>query len=258
MAFIPTKEAKTEALKAVEKAIMIDEASAEAWELIANIKLHYEWDWDGAEEAAKRAASINPLYGNNYLYALSTGQFNRLAAEEKRSVNRDPLNLSRKSDLAWAYFYNDQYDEAISELERVLEIDPNFLWAHMQLAQCYVMKERYEEAISEADKTRAIIGNTQHEFGLAMIAWVYGKSSQPEKTREIIGSLLHSSEMLIIDPYSIAIAYDGLSEVDSTLTWLERGYEQRSPQMLHMRMDFGHLSDESRYQELVRLVGFPH
>ncbi|MFN2513362.1 MAG: winged helix-turn-helix domain-containing tetratricopeptide repeat protein, partial [Pyrinomonadaceae bacterium] len=61
-AVLPRREAMPRARVAAEKALLIDETLAEAHASLAFVRMHYEWDWPGAEREFKRAIELNPSY----------------------------------------------------------------------------------------------------------------------------------------------------------------------------------------------------
>src|SRR5207244_1821990 len=59
---IPPEEAFPKAKAAAEKALHLDDTSAEAHTARANIRQLYEWDWQGAATEFQRAIALNPNY----------------------------------------------------------------------------------------------------------------------------------------------------------------------------------------------------
>ncbi|MGI8469996.1 MAG: TPR end-of-group domain-containing protein [Pyrinomonadaceae bacterium] len=85
------------------------------------------------------------------------------------------------------------------------------------------------------------------------------KSGRTDEARNLLDKLLKlSSERFI--PYShIALIYNGLGERDKTFEWLEKGYEQHDPKMAFLKVEpkWNNLRSDSRFQDLLRRVGFP-
>ena len=89
-AFPAMKEA---ALKAIE----LDERDAEAHAWLANEKLHYEWDWAGAEREFRRSLQLNPNDSDvRHIYAhylLTVGRWQESLAEMDHAFENDPVGL---------------------------------------------------------------------------------------------------------------------------------------------------------------------
>jgi tetratricopeptide (TPR) repeat protein len=60
---LPPREAMSEAKKAAEQALAIDESLVSARVRLGIVKLLYEWDWDGAERELLRALKLEPDSG---------------------------------------------------------------------------------------------------------------------------------------------------------------------------------------------------
>ena len=60
-------------------------------------------------------------------------------------------------------------------------------------------------------------------------------------------------------PWEIANLYAMAGEDRLALNWLERGFEEKDPNMPYLNAlpIFGHLHDEPRFQDLVRRMGLP-
>ena len=89
-------EARPKAKAAAEKAIALDDNSAEAHTSLANFKLWYEYDWAGSEAEFRRAFALNPNYAfahDQFGIGLSfQGRFDEAIAEGKRAAALDPLS----------------------------------------------------------------------------------------------------------------------------------------------------------------------
>ena len=100
-------EARPKAKAAAEKAIALDDDSAEAHTSLANFKLWYEYDWAGAESEFRRAFALNPNYAfahDQFGIGLAfQGRFDEAIAEGKRAAALDPLSPQIPLDSAIAF-----------------------------------------------------------------------------------------------------------------------------------------------------------
>ena len=62
-----------------------------------------------------------------------------------------------------------------------------------------------------------------------------------------------------IDPAYVAMIHAGLGETDRALEALDEAYEERSPQVVIVKMHpfFDSLRDDPRFQDLMRRMNFP-
>jgi len=75
--------------------------------------------------------------------------------------------------------------------------------------------------------------------------------------RAELEALLKLSKERHVPPYHIALIYNGLGERDETLVWLERGFQQRDPRMIFLKVEpkWNNLRSDPRFTDLVRRVG---
>jgi hypothetical protein len=74
----------------------------------------------------------------------------------------------------------------------------------------------------------------------------------------MLEGLLNLSTEGYISPYNLALMYNGLDERDKALNWLERGFQQRDPKMVFLKVEpkWNNLRDDPRFQDLLRRVEF--
>jgi serine/threonine protein kinase/tetratricopeptide (TPR) repeat protein len=125
----PPREAYPKIRAAAEKAVALDDGSAEAHTSLADSK-EYDWDWSGAEKDYRRAIQLNPNYATaHHWYSVllsKTGRLDESLAEAKRSFELDPLSLPINKHLGEVYSYLGQDDVAIAQFRKSLQIEPSF------------------------------------------------------------------------------------------------------------------------------------
>jgi hypothetical protein len=62
-----------------------------------------------------------------------------------------------------------------------------------------------------------------------------------------------------VDVYFIAMTYAGVGDKDQVFRWLEKGYEERSNQMVWLAVDpwWYQPHSDPRYRDLLRRIGLP-
>jgi TolB-like protein len=95
--FVAPKDAFPAMKEAALKAIELDPADAEAHATLASEKLHYEWDWTGAEREFRRSLELNPSDADvRHIYAhylLTVGRSQESMAQMDRAFETDPVGL---------------------------------------------------------------------------------------------------------------------------------------------------------------------
>jgi tetratricopeptide (TPR) repeat protein len=161
---IPPAESFVKAQAAAVKALGIDGDLADAQLAMAIVKVFYEWDFAGAEQAFRRAASLNPnhdrLRRRYSSYLLAMKRFDEALAEIKKARQQDPFHSVLPVIEADILRYARRYDQAMAKYREALELNPNNFLVHAQLAEAYEQQEKYEEAMAEHEKAMALSGDT--------------------------------------------------------------------------------------------------
>ena len=258
---LPATEFFPKAKAAAQKAIELDDTLAEGHTQLGLANFWYDWDWNEAEKQCKRALELDPQIPETYLLCAhlfsTTGRHAEALAEVKRGRELDPLNLRVNSLEGQFLIFAGQTDEALARFQKTFEIDPNFWFTHSFAASAYIEKGMYSEAIAEARKATELSEGSSHPT--AFLGYALARSGKQAEARAVLEELLKSSTERYIPPYHIALIYNGLDERDQTLAWLERGYKQRDPKMVFLRVEpkWKNLRADPRFQDLLRRVGFP-
>src|SRR5437773_6560292 len=124
-AFIAPREAFSKAKEAALKAIELDDTLAEAHTSLGLLHYHYDWDWAAAEKEFKRALVLNPQSAWSYaLYSQFLGGMGRVeeANEQgRRALELDPLSVTARWCLGWAFLSAGRGDEAIEQISKAME-----------------------------------------------------------------------------------------------------------------------------------------
>jgi serine/threonine-protein kinase len=261
VAEMPSTEFLPKAKAAAQKAIEIDDTLAEAHAELGFTIFWYDWDWNAAENQLKRALDLNPNNADPHLFYAhllsNTGRHAEGLAEVKRARELDPLDLRINGLEASFLIHAGKLDEALAILHKTLEVNPNFWFAHMFASGAYIAKGMFAEAIAEARKARELNGANSNIAG--NLGYALAKAGKQAEARGLLEELLKLSTQRYVSPGNIALIYNGLDERDQTLAWLEKGYEQRDPKMVFLKVDpkWNNLRADPRFQDLLRRVGFP-
>jgi predicted nucleic acid-binding protein len=84
------------------------------------------------------------------------------------------------------------------------------------------------------------------------------KSGRRAEARAELEGLLKLSKERYVPPYNIAMVYNGLGKHEEARAWLERGYREREPRMVFLKVEpkWNNLRDDPRFQDVLRRVGF--
>ena len=247
-------EAYPKAKEAALRATELDPSNADALVSLGTIKFRYEWKWEEAEQAFRRALEINPSFGmahHDYAWFLVAMQrFDEGIEHMKLAQRFDPLSPLANSDVGWVYLMARRYDEAIAQINRTLELEPAFGSALACLERAYTLSGRPREALETLLKetgetdTSARDGDAEQAIRL-----LYRK--RLDRKLEAIKKQRSSS-------YSLAATCAAAGQRDQAFAWLERAFSERDPMLVAARTDpaFDPLRDDARFAALLRRIGF--
>ncbi len=237
------------------RAIQLDPTLAEAHAALADVKLYYEWDWAGAEEAFRRANELNPnLAMNHYHYAWYLALFGRLdEAIEQHTLARelDPFRPLHSVWLGHLYNFIGQYDEAASEALAALEHFPDHAVGLLVLGIAYANKGMYEDAIALHEKVVTI--NSSWKWALGR---TYADAGREEDAQRILAEL-EEEEVTPWNALGLAIVNSALGEYDEAYRWL--AYEPPHAWLPWTTIDplLTVPRDDPRFSDLLRRLNLP-
>jgi serine/threonine-protein kinase len=268
---LPPKEAFPTARKAAEQALAIDTSLADAHTSLGYIRLHFDWNWQGAEAAFKRAIELDPNQGNAYHWyshcLLATGRADESLGASKRALELDPLERNITLHLAWHYYYVRDYDRAITHLRGVCEMEPRYYFAHGLLAMALLAsgarepadarRIKYGEAVEQAQAAAA--EGERRPAMVAILGYACGMSGDRRKSRTVVDELIELSKRRYISPYDLAVAHLGLDEKEQAVAELRRAFDERAPHLVLLKVEpmFDSLRSDARFSRILRDVGFP-
>jgi TolB-like protein/Flp pilus assembly protein TadD len=211
---------------AAQRAIELEETSAEAHTALGLLFCFSDVNFTDAEKEFKRAIELNPNYatahhwfGNCLLTAL--GRFHEAINENQRGVELDPLSLIINSDLGSTLMMARRYDEAIAQLQRTLALDNKFAYAHWNLGQALYLKGDTAAALAEYEKARSLDDDPEI---LGLLGRAYADAGQKDKAMEMIQELDERAKHQFVRGYIIAMIYVGLGDKTKAIDYLEREY----------------------------------
>lgn len=254
------KDSLPKAKKAAMQAIRLDPILPEAHIAMAHVK-RCEWDWPGMEEEYLCAIKINPnLAGVHKLYSILlryTGRYEESFAEIRKAQELDPISPNIIATTAANFYFARRYTEALNEILKVMELEPSMPNGPFVAGWIYTQQEKYEEAIEAFQMAGSLFEYDNSEIS-ANLASAYALSGRTRKARQLLYKLLERSRQEDISAYHIAIVYTVLGDHDQAFAYLERAYEERSPELGYLKADpwLGRLHADARFANLLRRVGF--
>jgi TolB-like protein/Tfp pilus assembly protein PilF len=244
---------------AAENAIAKDETLAAGHGALALVKLHYDWDFSGAEKEFKRALELNPsdadIRHDYSHFLMAMGRFDEATAESARAVELDPANVALKACLCWHRYSAHQYVESAAQAMKAIQLAPNLFWTHIILGWDYEQQRKFDEAISEFQKGVKLSDGMA--FALAPLGHAYAIAGKKKETQETLAKLKDIGEHGYISAFDLAILYTGMGEKERAFEWLDKAFEERSLFLIYSRWEprLDPLRSDPRFQDLQRRMG---
>ncbi|HXH50071.1 MAG TPA: protein kinase [Terriglobia bacterium] len=258
--FLTAAEARPKAKETAERAIELDDHSAEAHASLATYKLFYEQDWTGSGRQYRRAISLNP----NYAYAHDQfciglafqGRFKESQAEGQRAASLDPLSPQIPIDRAAGYTMQGDFQAAKEQVKRAADLDPTFFLVPHTYGWIDLQAGKAAAAIPEFQKAAAMEAPA---FVLAYLGYAYAASGDRARAMAQIEAMKKNSLHGHVPPFDLAIVYLGMGNHARALDYLEQAYASDSQWMVWLKEDriFDPLRSEPRFQVLMKKLNFP-
>jgi len=256
---LTASEARPKAKTAAEKAIQLDDNSAEAHTSLAVFKLFYEYDWAGCEREFRRAFALNPNYAfahDQFGLALGfQGRLDEAIAEGKRASELDPLSPQIPIDNSIALMFQGSYEAAKEQARRAAELDPTFFFPQMIYGWVDINAGKFTDAIPSLKRAKAL---ESPAFVTAWLAYAYGRSGDRPSAMAELEDLKKQSLRGEALPFNLAVVSLGLGDHQRALDDLERAYAADSQWMGWLNKDrmFDPLRSEPRFILLLKKLGF--
>jgi tetratricopeptide (TPR) repeat protein len=227
LGFLAPTEAFPRAKAAAQKALEIDDSLPEAHSALGAVRLSYEWNWSGAEQALRRAIDLNPNYAFGHAFwsdwLLARGRYEEAITETQIAIELDPLSAGLIFKLGQKLCYLRDYDRSLEPLQKSLELDPNFVWAHVFLAQVYAWKGAYAESLAVCEKVASLFGG--NSYSRALRGLILAISGQTDEARTILNELKARPKLDPVALVAIADGYSVLGQKDDAFAFLEAAYQ---------------------------------
>ena len=260
MGFVDPSVATPRARAALAKALELDDTIAEVHFNLAALYGWTDWDWEGAEREFRRAIEINPNYAEahvGYSHVLGILKRPEEALEQgKRALELDPNNTFVQALFAGNLLDARRYDDVIAMCEEARKTDPRNPIFHALMRGALFMTRRYEEAYEEEKSWFSTMGD--HEVETALVKG-YAKSGFEGAEESAAQKLAARRKKTFVPTIQIAELYLFAGKKELALDWLEKGYEEREPNLPYIRVlpTFDSLRSEPRFQNLIRRMHFP-
>jgi serine/threonine-protein kinase len=256
--FLPPKVAFPKVKAAVDRALTIEgRPTVSSTEGLLLTRFFFDWDWDGAEQAAKQLISLNPYDSavhNRYGYLLACLSRNSEAMKELKLAQKlDPLSPYAFASTGAAFYFAGQYEPAIEACRKSLAMDPSYLIGLYILGACCSQTSRHEEAIAHLQKAVRLTGRSSFMVGL--LGRGFAQAGMSDDARDLLRELTERAEREYVSPLYMGWILGELGRIDEAFSWLEKAFEERNPNLVHLNTPYYDcVHSDPRFEDLLRRV----
>jgi len=260
--WLAPRDAFEPAKQSAQRALELDENRCDAHDLLAALSLRYYWDWRTAEKEFNHALRLCPgdagVHWHHAYYLAWTGRGEEALAEMARTHEIDPFMEYFLRVKAAIYQCLRNYEGLVEVSRTLVAANPNDWIGHIFLGIGYEGSGQLPQAVAEYEK--AVELSPLEQDSAAALAHAYATAGRRAKAKEIVDEMQRRSRTTYVSPYMIATIYAGLGDEDKAFEFLEKAYQERSPDLPYflgadLRMDT--LRSDSRFQYLLHRMNFP-
>ena len=257
--FLTATEAKPRAKSTAEKAVELDDNSAEAHTSLGVFKLFYEYDMVGCEREFRRAFALNPNYAfahDQFGMALAfQGRFDEAITEGARAIELDPLSPQVLIDAAVPFMFQRNAAAAKKLARQAAELDPAYFFPVMIEGWTDLELGKFSDAIPALKKAKAM---QSPPFVTAYLAFAYGAAGDRAHAMAELADLRKMSRDGAVLPFNLALVYLGLGDHPRALDNLEQALAADSQMMAWIGRDavFDSVRSEPRFVALLTKLQF--
>lgn len=258
-------EIVNEARTALEAAMALDPSIPEIYSTEGALKFYYEWDWEGAVHAYKKALELDPANATTYIRYSTTlailRRFEESLTLANKAIDLDPVSISSLHNLGWCHLLAGNYNESKEAFGKALELHPNWTWGYMKKAYGHFMLGEFKESVALADKAQTLFKDGWgSELLQAALAMIYSKSNDKEKADAVIKRFLtYAAQNTVKDPATLAFIYQMNGNFEKAIEWEKKALEQRSPNAYNFYIPFGadkEFYNSPEHQQIISEMGF--
>lgn len=253
--FAPPPDAWPRAREAARRAVTLDPSLAEAHAALADVKLYYEWDWDGAEREFRRANELNPsLAMNRYHYAwylALMGRLDEAIAEHREAKRLDPLTPMHTAWLGELYTWDGRPEQGIEEARAALDLNPRFPPAYTVLGNAYLAMGRYDDAIRTLRRQAELAPVTRGNLGRALA--VAGREEEARRIRDELAAL----EPTPWRAWQLILVNAALGDFDRAFHWMAYEPHHAFLPWLAVQPGVAELRRQPQFDEFLRRLDLP-
>jgi tetratricopeptide (TPR) repeat protein len=249
------QSALPEAEDLISKGLGLNENSASLQSTLGMLRM-FQWRWTEAEQANKRAISLEPTNAFPHMvYPILCsflGRHDEALLHASKAVELDPLDLMTNFRLLQANYYARRYHDAVGTGRIAIELAPDSPYTYLYLALSLAAADLKDDAWDTANKGRKL--NDGLPLGEGYFGYIAGMLGHTLAARSVVGELEARRQKGYSAALPIAWTHLGLGETGAGLDWLETALAERDPFLGSINVFPGYdaIRDQARFMRLTR------
>ena len=222
---------------AAADALRRDPSVAEAYVTLGTVRALYDWDFEAADDAFRRAIALSPrLPSAHQRRALDTlvprGRFDEAIAAIHQACALDPCSSVMAASAGIVSYFAGELGGALKQLRDLAASDPGFAMAHFFMG--IVLREQgdLDEALHAFARASHAAGDTPEMR--AAVAQTCARMGRAADAVSIRGALLAESASRWISPCLFAQIDVALGNNGGAIEWLARAEKARDPELVNL------------------------
>lgn len=247
-------EAYPRAIAAAQRAVQLDDSSAEAHVSLAFPTFWWSWKAATAEREFKRALQLDPnLVRAHHWYAtflLALGRYQEALPEIERAQQLQPSASTILADKGFLLWESGRHDEGLALLEQLESSEPSLSSTHDYLGRIFWQQKEYAKALKEWRASAelrhdrdglAVAEAAEQGFAASGLRGLYEKELPVQK--EIVDRGAGSA-------YELASTFAALGMRKEALASLQLSFDRRESGILLAYPQIPELQNDPAYQAL--------
>jgi class 3 adenylate cyclase/TolB-like protein/Flp pilus assembly protein TadD len=219
-------ELERQARADAQRALELDEASAEALSALAAIDV-YSWNWTSARtRLARLLLDGDPGNSVSPVYAFYVGEQEAAIRLARRGVELRPNEWVAHRDLAWVLRLARDTEAARGAMQKAIELSPERAIPHRWMAYLAAARGDTVEALEEIRIAERLLGVERPRLALAELAKVYGQIGQADDARRLFDEIMSAGNPETLGAGTLAAAYLAIGDHEGSLESLRRAAEK--------------------------------
>jgi TolB-like protein len=238
---VAPREVMPKAREAAEKALALNDSSAEAHTSLGVVKLDFDRDREGGQREFVRAMQLNPGFGyarHWYAHSLEAqGRLNEAMVEMQKALELDPLSIPIHWDIASELVYAGRYREALQQIDKAADLFPNItVFPYMRVLTQQGMGDaagalRTVAAWRAAHPESASDPLVQSFYAIGAVL-----DGHPETARQTLAAFEQLRAHQYVDAFLPLPICSVLKDRRLALLWIKRAVEEHSSMVVYLPM----------------------